>query len=441
MSSSKLHKPAKQEYIAKVRYSNNLPPPPLNPKFLQYGLTENVLPALQAQQLMSSLFRKENFLSFMENIDLDLGMPLNLIANPAYLDDENVLSIHALPANSKPIQLHPRDRALLRDAGIENIARLEPGVSFLRRTEYIAERLLPKASGMGATAEAQVASPNEEKADAAAQLAVVESTFEKAQHSLSNFAALTHPRKRHLKAVDAWPLLPDTSMLDAKFFGVKFVGSALVQREQRDKPDDPTLQKAALETALLKPTTSQDGEWLAMYQCKDMTKTESLKLRLNSTEKEQPADLLDPSNDSTPTDQNYRFKHIKSYEMNFSRFEKSNEELLIKFVSAGESLKKRKAAYYYPISGRIFLKKYRASTNSEVNRFLKERTADVIDFTLREPTSAELRKRDLARSEFDPMEYEGDDDDDEEEEENGEANGRSHPRDIADEFDEAAVGA
>lgn len=230
-------------------------------------------------------------------------------------------------------------------------------------------------------------------------------------------------------------------MLDAKFFGVKFVGSALVQREQREKPDDPTLQKSALETAILKPTTSQDGEWLAMYQCKDVAKTESLQQRLNSTEKEQPADLLDLSHNPASSDQSYRFKHIKSYEMNFSRFEKPNEELLIKFVPADDSLNKRKAAYYYPVSGRIFLKKYRASTNSEVNRFLKERTADVIDFDLREPTSAELRQRDMARSEFDPMEYEGDDDDDEEEEENGDEGDKANPRDIADEFDEASAAA
>ena len=74
-------------------------------------------------------------------------------------------------------------------------------------------------------------------------------------------------------------------------------------------------------------------------------------------------------------------------------------------------------AYYYPINGKIELKKHRASTNSEINKFIKERTYDGINFILREPSTNELKRLDTIRSEYDPMEYEGEDEEEEEEEE------------------------
>lgn len=69
-------------------------------------------------------------------------------------------------------------------------------------------------------------------------------------------------------------------------------------------------------------------------------------------------------------------------------------------------------AHYLPVSGKIELRKHRASTNSEINKFIKERTYDGIQFKLREPTTGELKDMDRVRSEFDPMEYEGDDEED-----------------------------
>lgn len=82
-------------------------------------------------------------------------------------------------------------------------------------------------------------------------------------------------------------------------------------------------------------------------------------------------------------------------------------------------------ANYYPINGKIDLKKHRASTNSEINKYIKEQTFDGINFKLREPTTNELKKMDTIRSEYDPMEYEGEDeeeDDDDDDDEHGEDN-------------------
>lgn len=396
---SKQHKTIKQEYIAKVRYTNDLPPPPLNPKLLQYNTTEPKDVKTENEELLSSLFRKENFQSFIAQVDEEYGLNLNLINNSGFLDKGDHSVIYSLKGVEA---LHPDDRVLLRDAGIGNISKSEPGVSFLRRTEYIAERLVSKSS-----AGSEKSHHKEESHDAELQLRAVEATFDEAQKTLEDLSQLKHPRKKNLKAVAAWPLLPDTAMMDSKFLNVKFAGSASINRELdalkrlEKEAYDATFQENRLASAIYKPITSEDGEWISVYQVSDASSAVSLREKLNSTKREQPINLLDEEENVDE----FKFKLFKNYDMQYTRHAKANEELAIKFVPEG---KKRKAAYYYPVLGRIVLKKNRASTNTEINRFLRESTYDGINFKLREPNTNELRAMDNARSEFDPMEYEGD---------------------------------
>lgn len=400
-----MSKPVRQDYIAKVRYINNLPPPPLNPKMIEYNSTNPIPFSTEANQLMSSLFRKENFQTFISAVDEESGMSLNLLNNPDVLETGDVLSIHSLVKDDAEVKLHDKDRALLRDAGITYLAKSEPGVSFLRRTEYIAEKQATKSSQTNGSL-----GSNEEKLDPDAQLKAVENTFDQAQASLDDFSKLKHPRKRNLKAVAAWPLLPDTSMMDTKYLALKFSGSASLSRELqalKRQPDfDENYEQQSLLSAVYRPITSADGEWMSLYQARDHDQASALVEKLTSTEKERPVNLLDEEEQR----EEFSFKHMKNYDMNFQRFSKPFEELSIKF--AGDSgLKKRKAAYYYPVTGRIDLKKHRASGNPELNKFLAQSTYDIINLHVREPTTNEIRKMDVARSEFDPMEYEGEDDD------------------------------
>lgn len=434
---SKPTKPTRQEYIAKVRYINNLPPPPLNPKFIKYNVTENITPQQENEHLLSSLFRKENFNQFIANIDEEYGMSLNPLQIRGFLDGSNP---NAISANNA-VPLHPKDRVLLRDAGIGNINKSEPGVSFLRRTEYIAERL-----GSAKTEEkAQAASKNDENlVDPDSQLRAVEQSFDEANATLTNFKEMKHPRRKHLRAVAAFPLLPDTSMMDTKYLSVKFTGSAslsrelqAIKRQEKDKYDEQQ-QRDALLCSIYKPITSEDGEWVSFYQLKDKAAAAALKEKLQSTDREQPVNLLDDEELGLDV---YRFRHSKNYDMHYHRFTKPYEELALKFVSENPeaSQKKRKAALYSPISGRVELKKHRASTNSEINKFLDESTLDVINFKLREPNTHELKRMDNIRSEYDPVEYEGEDDDEEESEEPEAADvaEKTLDKDVAEEFDHA----
>lgn len=429
---SKSQKPVRQDYISKPRYINNLPPPPLNPKFLQYNVTEKVTPHQENENLMSSLFRKENFLLFMAQVDEEFGMALNPLQKRGAFDLADKKAASQVP-------LHAKDRALLRDAGIGQINKSEPGVSFLRRTEYIAERHASNRSDEKAQAAANM--EKEVQHDPEAQLRAVEESFDHAQESLANFGSLKHPRRKNLRAVAAWPLLPDTSMMDTKYLAVKFSGSASLSRElqtlKRQQKDsyDEEFQKNALVTALYKPITSEDGEWVSYYQLQDKQAAQELKEKLQSTDREQPLDLLAEEDLDV-----YRFRHTKNYDMQYHRSAKLYEELALKFVSEPGS-SKRKATYYYPISGRVELKKHRASTNTEINRFLDESTMDVINLRVREPNTNELKKMDTIRSEYDPMEYEGEDEEEEAEEEAEEAQEEAEEEaeegDVADEFDRA----
>lgn len=395
-------KPVRQDYIAKVRYSNDLPPPPLNPRFLKYNLTHSLTTQQENDALMSSILRKEYMALFIGQLDEELGMAINPIEMPDY-------SLALKGKSISDVPLHAKDRALLRDAGIGNVNRSEPGVSFLRRTEYIAERA---ASKLDERTEAEAKKKEEEMADPESQLRAVEASFDHAQQSYASYASLRHPSKKHLKAVATFPLLPDTSMMDTQLLTVKFSGSASLVRElelikrQEGGRYDETFHTMAFKTAIMKPITSEDGEWVSLYQLKDKDAVDELTEQLQSTEKEQPINLLD---EEEQTAKSFVYRHFKNYDMDFHRFTKPYEELALKFVPVDGESKKRSAGLYYPISGRVQLKKHRASNNSEINRFLEESTADVINFRMREPNTNELKKMDIARSEYDPMEYEGED--------------------------------
>lgn len=419
---SKPQKPVRQDYIAKVRYINNLPPPPLNPKFIKYNVLESKTPSEENEQLMSSLFRKENFIQFIGQVDDEYGMQLNLLQNRGVLDGSNERAIYGTN-----VPLHPSDRVLLRDAGIGRINKSEPGVSFLRRTEYIAERLTSKQVDERPVTKAK---ENVVLHDPESQLQAVELSFDNAQETLNDLSKLQHPRRKHLRAVAAFPLLPDTSMMDTKFMSVKFTGSASLSRElqtlkrqEKDKYDEE-LQRNSLLSAVYRPITSEDGEWVSFYQLQDKRAVNELKEKLESMEREQPVNLLD---EEEQVAESFRFKHSKNYDMQYQPTSKPCEELALKFVSDSDN--KKRAAYYYPISGKVELKKHRASANTEINRFLDESTMDVINFKLREPNTSELKKMDNIRSEYDPMEYEGEDEDDDEDE--------GKDSDVAAEFDRA----
>ncbi|PGH33316.1 RNA polymerase II-associated factor 1 [[Emmonsia] crescens] len=119
-----------QEYIASLRYRNDLPPPEMPPKFLEIpheGLERFLTPGFA-----SNMARREE-----PNIDVDAegGMPIDLVGIPGlHLGDES-----AIMAPENPLPVDPADLPLLMTLDqLRNPAPKNSNVSFLRRTQYIA---------------------------------------------------------------------------------------------------------------------------------------------------------------------------------------------------------------------------------------------------------------------------------------------------------------
>ncbi|KAL1635022.1 hypothetical protein SLS58_010474 [Diplodia intermedia] len=120
-----------QDYIARIRYSNVLPPPPNPPKLLEIPNTGLASGQYTSAGFASRLAREQ---PLNVEADAELGMPIDLVGLPGVFEgDDSVLL-----ASDEPVSLHPHDRALLRPLStLGKPSSLAGGVSFLRRTEYM----------------------------------------------------------------------------------------------------------------------------------------------------------------------------------------------------------------------------------------------------------------------------------------------------------------
>ncbi|KAF2006987.1 Paf1-domain-containing protein [Amniculicola lignicola CBS 123094] len=130
MASSGRQVVVQQDYIAKIRFNNQLPPPPCPPKLLNIPNTGLTSGTYTSASYASRLAREQNL-----NIEADaeLGMPIDLVGIPGVFDGDE----SAIQALENPPPLHPADRALMRPPNalgkpVSNVS----GVSFLRKTEY-----------------------------------------------------------------------------------------------------------------------------------------------------------------------------------------------------------------------------------------------------------------------------------------------------------------
>lgn len=119
-----------QDYVARIRYSNALPPPPCPPKLLDIPNT-----GLSSGQYTSAGFASRLAREQPSNIEADaeLGMPIDLVGIPGVFDGDE----SAIQATERPMPLHPADRALMRPPNaLGKPTSAASGISFLRKTEY-----------------------------------------------------------------------------------------------------------------------------------------------------------------------------------------------------------------------------------------------------------------------------------------------------------------
>lgn len=375
---------SRQDYIARIRYQNDLPPPPCPPKLLNIPVD---MQRLVSSSFLSGLVQKQ---PVNMDVDIDLGMPLDMTEVQGIFERGDESGVYP----SQVVTLDPKDRALLRDPlGETGMSKSQPGVSFLRRTEYISsEAIKQKAVGLN---RAQKKVYNE---DPEIRLKAVETTFDAGN---GDPTLLKHPKKKNVTVAETFPLLPDSKMFDLMYLAVRMVGSASLNSQKRKFSEEE------LNTALFRRNLLGEDEWMSFYTT-DAESSTKLKSKLDS-----PADTLIPDEDDTNV---YRFNRVQDNDIDLVLHPTKLEEIAITFS--------KEHARYLPIIGRTNLKRRRVVKHRQQQ--VEEVNVASIDLSLREITASESIVRDNERSVYDPVTYPFTEIDEEnEEEENREENQES----------------
>ncbi len=226
-----------QDFIARIRYSNTLPPPPNPPKLLEIP-NSGLGSGFYTSPAFASRLAREQPLNI--EADAELGMPLDLIGMPGIFDGDES-SIQAAP---HPPPVHPHDRALLKPLSSLGKPRTSDGaVSFLRRTEYIASVGGAKAGSSAAVPSPfrsdlskarrpeKRPSPEPDAGTPAYVKRKIEQSFQAAQNaSRDRYSRVRHPSKKNLRLAAAYPLLPDLGAFpdSGAYVTVKFSNNPVV---------------------------------------------------------------------------------------------------------------------------------------------------------------------------------------------------------------------
>lgn len=290
MASSQQQKVVHQDYIARIRYSNALPPPPNPPKLLDIPGT-----GLSGGQYTSAGYASRLAREQPLNIEADaeLGMPIDLIGIPGVFDGDE-RAIQSRPGSQT---LHPADKALLKPVSALGKPSASGAVSFLRRTEYTASQSTQHFTSSTSKdlvklrSDGKKRKPSVNKEDPinimrniikGFDIAYPKDVFtgEDSTTALRGAAATDqemkawsnprHPSKPDLKLLDSYPVLPD---LDA----IPSTGFYVVMRFNGNPVDKSKRYDERLDTALLRPVHNEDAE--AVYLDKMAAWEESDKLK------------------------------------------------------------------------------------------------------------------------------------------------------------------
>lgn len=333
---------------------------------------------VNVQELGSSAFLSDLVQKQPVNvdIDMDLGMPLDMTLAQGIFDRGDESGVYGYGQ----ADLDPKDRALLKDPeGGETASRSQPGVAFLRRTEYISSEAI-KQQGADSSRLAALKRQAGARTDPESQLKAVEATFDATAADISQ---LRHPKKKGVHAVESYPLLPDSKMFDLVYVSVKMVGSASLHNQKRPFSDD------SLATSLFRQAGTESDEWMQFYVAADDQTATALREKADST-----ADTL-------PVDDNvYKFTRVQDNDVDLRLHTKdANDEIAIS-VSDVDGVKQ---ALYVPILGRASLKRRRVVRHRKEQA--DEMSVDVVELSLREINPDESIARDDARSGVDPVNY------------------------------------
>ncbi|KAK4542549.1 hypothetical protein LTR36_006597 [Oleoguttula mirabilis] len=392
----------RQDYIARIRYSNALPPPPNPPKLLDIPGTGLAGGQYTSAGYASRLAREQPL-----NIEADaeLGMPIDLVGIPGIFDGDE----RAISARPGPHTIHPTDKQLLKPLSALGKANATGGaVSFLRRTEYTASQT-PQHFANSTSKDLnrlrndpkRRKTTNLSKDDPLNIIRNIAKGFDiaypgdafKGADSTEDIrgAAITdveatawskprHPTKPDLQLLDNYPVLPDLDALptNGSYMVTKFItnpfGASDVYDQRLDtaifRPiDDPQMQTEFQRklaewdpnSAKAQPLPEFDYDY---YVVADHSAVRGIKRKF---------DVNDPENDDPElyTDElaegqrGFKYERVRTYETytqhgNPSNYYNDSVALALHDpeldVVPGVTKRLGKAAYYYPIIQRTALR-------------------------------------------------------------------------------------
>ncbi|KAF7595917.1 hypothetical protein BBP40_004410 [Aspergillus hancockii] len=438
-----------QEYIASLRYRNDLPPPDMPPKFLDIphdGLERFLTPGFA-----SNLARREE-----PNIDVDAegGMPIDLVGIPGlHLGDESAIMA---PENPDPID--PADLPLLMTLEqLKNPAPKNANVSFLRRTQYISAGARVPEGGPKATpvrSKPRQADKAKSQDDPAYIKKYIQKGFDiaypESKHvgedtpskikghtptklEVDAWATPVHPDNPKLKPVGFYSLLPDLQGFPdpGGFVQFKFdkapVQNVSGKRDRRmdtaillpSAPEERICEEHATKVTLHKtnPRLYPDPgpvPWdydLFLPEKKDSIKNVLASMQISNPDRDNEELYTHEGPDNTKF---HRFDRTRTYATSAQTLggdTKQRDIALTLFdpseVKGTHLSSKQKAAYYYPILGKTRLKPERARTIAQAGLAptrpkTKEDQVDQLQVVVRDPDEAEVYKRALHRAAMDP---------------------------------------
>ncbi|KAI9845027.1 MAG: hypothetical protein M1838_001931 [Thelocarpon superellum] len=443
-----------QDYIARVRYANGLPPPDMPPKLLQVP-GEGLSSGQYTSPSFASRLAREQPLNI--EADAELGMPLDLVGMPGIFDGDE----SSIQAPDQPPAPHPRDKPLLRPlSSLGKPTSMSSGVSFLRRTEYISAesgrtRFDSSASNKPSKAmlEAQKRRErNAEREDPVNIVRAVEKSFDVAnpdsaytgpdtskrfrghpvtQAERDAWAHPKHPTKDDVLPDGIYPILPDLSAFpdSGGYIVVTYTAnplkSGVIQTDTR------------AQVALLRPKEPQRAEVMAAYQAqisahqadpskpepgpppfdydlylpKDPHFVEAIKKKYNIRDPQRDDPNLFTHANKETGEKNFRYDFQRTYETasGVQHKDRYQEVALTLYDPSTESTtdggaKKQKGAYYYPVLQKLNLRPRRQLNLSLMGSQPAAADMDKVDFldiVPRDPDQAELERREGFKKQYD----------------------------------------
>ncbi|KAJ2905210.1 RNA polymerase II-associated [Zalerion maritima] len=430
-----------QDYIARIRYSNALPPPPNPPKLLDMPST-GLLDSQYTTPAFASRIAREQTLNI--EADAEMGMHLDLVGLPGVFDgDDSVVEI------TTPVPLvHPNDAPLLRPLHSLGKPRVnEGGVSFLRRTEYTAAMNTRKSAANPfmpqpkRQAPKKRASPEPVRDSPAYIKRKIDESFVAAKRFRDGH--FKHPSRKTAKLQGSMPLLPDLEAFpdSGAYVTIKFANNPVPKSTVYDsrmaagilRPLERTEdEEAAYEAALADwEESGRRGPQPPLSTNYDFYLADGPSTASNFHKK---LDLSNPDRDDDElyTNRNassggvFSYKRLRAYETaketELDHQTKYNEELL--FTLAENPDGRGQVAYYLPVMQRTTLQAQRAKNIARTvgMRDEQDNVIDQLDIRIDEPTQDMLDAiqlyKDNPEYSVPPQEeiiVEGEDDDDDEE--------------------------